>query len=131
MVLNEARQAVLRFLLESDVSESGSRLGTEEILDIAALAHGFINHPYWARISRMLASTEKAEMETLLDPTSDAGHQALSRASVAMIRKLLAMPHVDIAQGAAAVKVVEQHEALHGETRWTGAHKGVPQPRGA
>lgn len=110
-------------------SPSDRKLSTDEILDIAATAHGFINHPYWSRMSRMLASTERAELETLLDPTCGPDRQALSRASVAMIRKLLAMPHIDVAQGAAAVKIVEQHEALHGETSWTKAHEGSTHSR--
>lgn len=93
-------------------------------MDIAAMAHNFVDHPYWARISRMLSLTEKAEMETLLDPTSPPEAQALSRASVAMIRRLLAMPYTDIAQGEQAVQAVERHVVRWGDTK-VGAHNSA------
>ena len=99
-------------------------LGVDEILDVAALAHSFVDHPYWKRMSLMLHNTEKEEMEVLLDPTQ-ADRHALSRASIANLRKLLAMPHIDIAQGDAAVKAVERHQERFGETEWVTAHKGV------
>jgi hypothetical protein len=92
------------------------RLDTGDVLDIAALAHNFVDHPYWSRMSRMLANTEKAEMETLLDPTTPPEAQSLSRASVAMIRRLLAMPYTDIEQGKQAVNAVEQHRVRWGDT---------------
>ena len=90
---------------------------TEDVLDIAASAHGFIDHPYWSRMSSMLAATEKAEMETLLDPTAPPEAQTLSRASVAIVRRVLAMPYTDIAQGEQAVKAVERHQMRWGDTK--------------
>lgn len=112
----EARAAALRFLLDSAPNGAApAKLSVGDVLDVAAMAHSFVEHPYWRRMSNMLANTEKAELETLLDPTQSDVH-ALSRASVAMIRKLLAMPHVDIAQGDQAVKAVENHRERFGET---------------
>lgn len=125
----EASQALLRFLLDSE-DRRGGALGTGEILDIAAMAHAFISDPYWRRMTTMLKNTEAAEMETLLDPTQ-ADRHALSRASIANIRKLLAMPYIDIAQGDAAVKVVERHQERFGETEWITAHQGVRQSQDA
>ena len=91
------------------------------MLDIASMAHSYITHPYWERVARMLANTEKAELETLLDPTSTPEAQMLSRASVATVRRLLAMPYIDIEQGKQAVDAVEQHRV-----RWDGGAGKAP-----
>lgn len=117
----------MRYLLESEPERSGKPLGVDDIIEVAALAHAFISNPYWRRMTGMLQNTEKAEMETLLDPTSTHEQQVLSRASIANIRKLLAMPHIDIAQGEQAVKAVERHQERIGETNWFAAQKGAAQ----
>lgn len=82
-------------------------------MTLASMARSFIDHPYWIRMSRMLANSEKAELDTLLDPTAAEQHP-LSRASVAYIRKLQAMPFVDLKQGEEAAKAVEKFEARYG-----------------
>lgn len=100
------------------------------MLDIAELANGFVAHPYWNRMVMMLRNTEREEMETLLDPTQ-ADRHALSRASIANLRKLLAMPYIDIAQGDKAVEAVDKHRERFGETDWMGAYEGVKRQRDA
>lgn len=125
----EARKTALRCLLELADDTGRKSLGVDEILDVAALAHSFIEHPYWRRMSLMLMNTEKEELETLLDPTQADKH-AMSRASVANLRKLLAMPHIDIAQGEKAVYAVERHQERFGDIAHqgvtiTGTHKGA------
>ena len=119
-----ARKAALRFLLDQPGERRNKALDVGDILDVAASAHDFIEHPYWKRITLMLRNTEQVELETLLDPTQ-ADRHALSRASVANIRKLLAMPHIDIAQGESAVNAVDKHRERFGETEWRTAHQGV------
>lgn len=101
----------MRFLGEIGDNPSG-KISTEDMLEIAAAANGFVQHPYWIRMARMLANTERAEMENLLNPTTPPDHQAMSRASVANIRRILNMPYVDIEQGDQAVRVVERHQAV-------------------
>lgn len=80
------------------------------------MARGFIDHPYWARMSRMLMNSEREELATLLDPTAGEQH-ALSRAAVAYIRKLLAMPLIDLRQGDNAAKAVASYKAKFGVAR--------------
>lgn len=121
----EAEKAVARCLLDLADSAATGKLGVDEILDVAALAHSFVGHPYWRRITLMLKNTEREELETLLDPTQADKH-ALSRASVVNLRKLLAMPYIDIAQGEQAVKAVERHRERFGESEWN-----TLAPRGA
>lgn len=100
------------------------------MLDIAELANGFVAHPYWNRMVLMLRNTEREEMETLLDPTQ-ADRHALSRASIANLRKLLAMPYIDIAQGDKAVEAVDKHRERFGETDWRTAQRGATDNRDA
>lgn len=119
-----AREAVLRFLLDRQDDRRNKALDVGDILDVAASAHDFIEHAYWKRITMMLRNSEQMELETLLDPMQADKH-ALSRASVANIRKLLAMPYIDIAQGESAVNAVDKHRERFGETEWRTAQQGV------
>lgn len=116
----------MRCLLDLADERPAKSLGVSEILDVAAMAHAFIGDPYWQRMMLMMKHTEHEEMETLLDPTQADKH-AMSRASVANIRKLLSMPYIDIAQGEQAVKAVERHQERFGETDWSTAFKGAAQ----
>lgn len=65
----------------------------------ADFARSFVEHPYWAVMSRMLSGTIAAETEQLL-----AGNEKeeMNRASVGVCRKILKMPFYDIEQGKAA-----------------------------
>jgi len=62
----------------------------------AEWAASFIQHPYWQIVSRMLSGTIQNETEQAL--ASDE-HIAINRASVAMCRKVLQMPFLDVEQG--------------------------------
>ena len=108
-----AAQAHLLACLDREKHLASEKFGTEQAMETAELAQGFIHHPYWERITRMLNNMEKAEFEALLDPTQNASH-ALNRASVVICRKVAAMPFIDIEQGRAAVKAVEEHSARLG-----------------
>jgi hypothetical protein len=73
----------------------------EEAMTRAEMAASFIEHPYWAILSRMLSGTIQAETEQLL---SGDDHREVNRASVAISRKVLQMPFFDIEQGRMAVE---------------------------
>lgn len=92
---------------------------TERALELAQMARGFIDHPYWVRMSRMLANSEAAELSTLLDPSQSNQHE-MSRAAVAYIRKIQAMPFIDLKQGESAVKALEKQEARYGWNTFKG-----------
>lgn len=62
----------------------------------AEMAASFVQHPYWAIMSRSMSGTIQAETENLL--ASDE-HKDVNRASVAISRKYLQMPFFDIEQG--------------------------------
>ena len=84
----------------------------DEAIARAELAASFIQHPYWATISRMLSGTIQAETEQLL---SGDDHMAVNRASVAICRKVLQMPFFDIEQGQLAQR--EYQKALNAGRR--------------
>lgn len=109
----EAAEAARRFLLAKPRANENVANITEHSMALASMARSFIDHPYWVRMIHMLANSEKAELDTLLDPTAVESHP-LSRASVAYIRKLQSMPFIDLKQGEEAVKAVEKYEARHG-----------------
>lgn len=90
----------------------------------ADFARSFVEHPYWAVMSRMLSGTIAAETERMLE--SDDG-LAMSRASVGMCRKILKAPYFDIEQGKAAEVAyqaaiarskVARSESAEREGRW-------------
>ncbi len=81
------------------------------MLDRAEKAKDFINTDYWTIVSDMLKGTINSEFEEML---ADDSHLPLNRASVAVARKVLRMPYIDIEQGRAAVKAVETHQAAYG-----------------
>ena len=108
-VRKQALRAANDFLLASARGVE-STFGTEEALNVAGIAKAFVDHPYWSRMTRMLQNMERAEMEVLLSAKQHEQHE-LSRASIAVCRKVIAMPLLDIEQGKAAVSAVERHEA--------------------
>lgn len=73
----------------------------------ALLARRFVDEPYWKVMCRMLTGTIQSEHEEML--TNDA-RLPLSRASVAICRKVMRMPFLDIEQGEKAAKVLERLE---------------------
>lgn len=89
--------------LPAEVSEKG----TEGVLNLAQQASDFVQSPYWGRVCLVLSATISAETEDLLNPTLSKDRHDLSRASVAICRKVLAMPHRDIETGRLAMKAVE------------------------
>ena len=82
-----------------------STLNYQEAVQRADWARSFIDHPYWAVLSRMLTGTIQNETEQML--TGD-DHLALNRASVAMCRKILQAPFLDIEQGKLAESVYQR-----------------------
>ena len=85
-------------------------MSTEDMLDRAEKAQDFVNTDYWIFVSDMLKGTINSEFEEMLANDS---HLSLNRASVAVARKVLRMPYIDIEQGKAAVKAVETHQAAY------------------
>jgi len=85
-------------------------MSTGDILDRAEKAQDLVNTDYWVIMSDMLKGTINSEFEEML---ADDGHLPLNRASVAVARKILRMPYIDIEQGKAAVKAVETHQAAY------------------
>jgi len=102
---------VVQFLADSSAREpvGTAPFTTDDVLNVAEHAASFIRHEYWTRMLRMLRNLERAETDTLLDPTQQEQH-ALCRASVAVCRKVMAMPYADMEQGRQAVRAVEQHQ---------------------
>jgi hypothetical protein len=91
---------VRNYLERLNRNQSGPKvMSYEEAMTRAELAASFVEHPYWATVSRMLAGTIQAETEQLL---AGDDHKESNRASVAMCRKVLQMPFFDIEQGKAA-----------------------------
>jgi len=78
------------------------------------MAESFVNHPYWAIVSKMLSGTIQSETEDMLT-TDERIH--VNRASVAMCRKVLQMPFFDIQQGTLARTMLAVNEAKLGLTR--------------
>ena len=78
------------------------------MLDIASEAASFASHNYWRRMTVMLNGMINAEFEEMLN---EDGKRELNRASIAVARKMLRMPFIDIQQGKAAVSAVERHAA--------------------
>jgi hypothetical protein len=77
----------------------------EDAMKRADMADSFVQHPYWDIVSRMLSGTIQAETEMLL---AGDDHKDVNRASVAMCRKVLQMPFLDIEQG----RLVERERLL-------------------
>jgi hypothetical protein len=71
-------------------------------------------HPYWDRISKMLSGTIQSETEQLLTGND---HEAVNRASVAICRKVLQMPFIDIEQGRMAEEMYQKSKARRGDVR--------------
>lgn len=107
-----AKSAVAQFLADSLApSNAPGQFTTDDVLNVAEHASSFIRHTYWNRMLKMLKNIERVETDALLDPTQQDQH-ALCRASVAICRKVIAMPYTDIEQGKQAVAAVERH-SLH------------------
>lgn len=68
----------------------------EEAIKRADWAGSFVQHPYWEVMSRMLSGTIQNETEQILSGDT---HAAVNRASVAICRKVMQMPFLDIEQG--------------------------------
>src|SRR5262245_4055648 len=98
-----AREEVRAFLVRLQAAQPQAVLSHEAAMERAKLAQSFIDHPYWAMVSRMLTGTIQAETEEML---AGDGRLAVNRASVAMCRKVLLMPFFDIEQGRAAEAVL-------------------------
>lgn len=94
-------------------------------IERAELARGFIDHPYWAIIAKMLSGTIQSETEEML--AGDA-RLPVNRASVAICRKVLQLPFFDIEQGKMAQTMLELAEArLSAKSRAPkGAEEVVP-----
>lgn len=71
----------------------------------AELAASFVQHPYWQIMAKSMSGTIQRETEQAL--ASDE-HIAINRASVAMCRKYLNMPFIDIEQGKLAMNEYEK-----------------------
>lgn len=80
----------------------------EEAVRRADLAGSFVSHPYWEIVSRMLSGTIQSETEQLL---SGNNHEDINRASVAICRKVLHMPFIDIEQGQMAERERQRAQA--------------------
>jgi hypothetical protein len=80
-------------------------LSYDEAMVRAAHAKSFVEHPYWAILSRMLTGTIQSETEEML--ASDE-RLPVNRASVAMCRKILQTPFFDIQQGEFAENAYRQ-----------------------
>jgi hypothetical protein len=104
-----AKAAVAQFLADSSAhNDAPGQFTTDDVLNVAEHASSFIRHTYWTRMLHLLKNMERVETDTLLDSTQQDQH-ALCRASVAVCRKVMAMPYTDIEQGKQAVRIVEQH----------------------
>lgn len=86
----------------------------EDAVRTGTLAESFVIHPYWDRISKMLSGTIQAETEELL---KNSEHEAVNRASVAICRKVLQMPFIDIEQGRMAEDFYQKSKARRGANR--------------
>ena len=93
-----------------------SEFSYDDAARVAGLAESFVLHPYWDRVSRMLSKTIQAETEELLGGNA---HEAVNRASVAICRKVLQMPFIDIEQGRMATEMYEQAKAKMAKRRST------------
>lgn len=80
----------------------------EEAMQRAEWAASFVQHPYWAIMSRSMSRTIQVETEDLL---SGDDHKDVNRASVAISRKYLQMPFFDIEQGRLAAAEFERAKA--------------------
>jgi len=74
----------------------------------ADLAVRFIDEPYWGLMCQMLTGTIRAETEEML---SSDERLMMNRASVAVCRKVMRMPFIDIEQGERAVSVRSRFSA--------------------
>ena len=92
----------------------------EDAVRVGSLADSFVKHPYWDRVSRMLSGTIQSETEELL---KNSEHEAVNRASVAICRKVLQMPFIDIEQGRMAEDFYQKSKS-----RKTGVGTAYRQP---
>src|SRR5688572_21943072 len=90
-----ARRRVEAYL-QQVVGERNAVSTGEEVQRRADMAMRFVEDPYWALICQMLTGTIKAETEEML---SGDERLTMNRASVAMCRKFMRMPFIDIEQG--------------------------------
>ena len=104
-------EAVNKHLQRHGSNYRSGRMTTEQIMTRAEQASNFIHSEYWDLMSNMLTGMVNSEFEEML---SDDSHLALNRASVVVARKMLRMPYIDIEQGKAAVRAVEDHQTASG-----------------
>jgi hypothetical protein len=86
------------------------------------MAQSFIMHPYWDRVAKMLSGTIQSETEQLL---SGSDKQDINRASVAICRKVLQMPFIDIEQGRMVEEMYQKSKTKRGAARGGEARGGV------
>ena len=110
-----AKEALAALLADYSAREAMSPLrtvpvNTEEVFDIAENAISFTKSVYWDRMMLMLRNMEKTELNVLLNPKEVEAH-SIARASVAVCRKVMAMPYIDIEQGKAAIQQLDAYRA--------------------
>ena len=88
----------------------------EDAVKRADWAGSFVEHPYWLVMTRMLSGTIQNETEQIL---SGDDHAAVNRASVAICRKVLQMPFLDIEQGQLAERERQRAQAHLAGRRFT------------
>lgn len=93
----------------------------EDAIRRAEAAGSFVVHPYWEVMVKMLSGTIQSETEALL---SGDEHMAVNRASVAICRKILQMPHFDLEQGRLAEATYQKARMQHRMNR-----RGLDSPR--
>lgn len=99
-----AKQEVKRLLLQVG-DKKKEKLDYDQAVQRSLMAESFVAHPYWEVMANMLSKTISAETESMLESDE---HLAMNRASVAMCRKTLKMPYIDIEQGKAAIAAFEE-----------------------
>lgn len=103
-----ARKRVEAYLLQTVGNREDSPRTSEEAKRRADMAMRFIEEGYWSLMCQMLTGTIRAETEEML-----AGDERLvmNRASVAVCRKVMRMPFIDIEQGERALGVLARFSA--------------------
>jgi hypothetical protein len=94
----------------------------EDAQRVSSMAQSFIMHPYWDRVAKMLSGTIQSETEQLL---SGSDKQDINRASVAICRKVLQMPFIDIEQGRMVEEMYQKSKTKRGAARGGEARGGV------
>lgn len=97
-VSERASRRVEDYLLRAVSNREAPPRSADEARRRADMAVRFVEEPYWALMCQMLTGTTRAEFEEML---SSDERLAINRASVAICRKVMRMPFIDIEQGKA------------------------------